>query len=195
MAATAASCPTCGVAVVPGYVRCPKCHATLPRAQSAAANTALPGGTSVRSGAGISLPAAGGIGLAIVVVIIVMLRSCRTSSELEADEPATPTTPAVTTNGDFASGPRPELAGSTPLPPPAPSRQGVVSELDRALDRQRLWSTVESSGNTLEVRTAACNEARLQQTILEASVALRGVGLTRLRCLTQSGAVVFQRDL
>ena len=42
---TGAVCPSCGVAVTPGYVRCPKCKRGLPQR----ARTALEGGTAVAS--------------------------------------------------------------------------------------------------------------------------------------------------
>ena len=43
-----AVCPACGVAVVPGYVKCPKCHAGLPLAGGRTKRmTGDPGGTAV----------------------------------------------------------------------------------------------------------------------------------------------------
>ena len=36
-------CPTCGVAVVPGYLKCPKCQTMLPRVRT---KSAMAGGTS-----------------------------------------------------------------------------------------------------------------------------------------------------
>src|ERR1700729_4185268 len=55
-----AVCPACGVAVVPGYVRCPKCHRPLPRF---ARNTASPvGGTTIKTKQGSPL-------LAIAVIV------------------------------------------------------------------------------------------------------------------------------
>ena len=46
------SCPACGVAVAPGYPRCPKCHAALPSAPlhlPAPARARQAGGTSAAS--------------------------------------------------------------------------------------------------------------------------------------------------
>ena len=41
-------CPACGIAVVPGYVRCPRCHAGLPVGAGRVKRTpADPGGTAV----------------------------------------------------------------------------------------------------------------------------------------------------
>jgi len=40
-------CPKCGVAVVPGYVRCPKCHFVLPPVRRARSSIS-PGGTAVQ---------------------------------------------------------------------------------------------------------------------------------------------------
>jgi hypothetical protein len=45
------------------------------------------------------------------------------------------------------------------------------------------------------VRSSACSEAALGSLIDARRDVLRDAGLTRLRCLEQSGRVVFERDL
>src|SRR5512141_238955 len=42
-----ATCPACGVAVVPGYVKCPKCHRPLPRYSRSSVSPV--GGTAVET--------------------------------------------------------------------------------------------------------------------------------------------------
>jgi hypothetical protein len=45
------------------------------------------------------------------------------------------------------------------------------------------------------VRSGSCGDPAMRPAIEGAKVVLRGAGLTKLRCLEQSGAVVFERDL
>jgi hypothetical protein len=86
-------------------------------------------------------------------------------------------------------------------PPPATARieapdpEVPVGQLRRALSRERLWGTVEVSGTRVDVRSGTCNEPAMGRVIDAATTPLREVGLTKLRCLEQSGRVVFERDL
>jgi len=77
----------------------------------------------------------------------------------------------------------------------APSPSSVAADLERALGRERLWSSVQPSGDRVEIRSGSCADPAIGPVIDAARTALRGAGLTRLRCLAQSGAVVFERDL
>jgi hypothetical protein len=92
-------------------------------------------------------------------------------------------------------------AGAPPAPPldipsPAgPSPDAVAAELERVLGRQRLWSSVQAIGERVDVRSGSCAEPEMGSVIDAARATLGGAGLTRLRCLAQSGAVVFERDL
>jgi hypothetical protein len=70
-----------------------------------------------------------------------------------------------------------------------------VSALDRALKKERLWGTLELRGDRIDVRSASCGDPGMKPLIDANAAALRDGGLTRLRCLEQSGAVVFERDL
>lgn len=67
-----AVCPSCGVAVVPGYQRCPKCRAALPYGTGRIKRvTSDPGGTTVReSGFPIMAALIGAIAIALAVVLI-----------------------------------------------------------------------------------------------------------------------------
>jgi hypothetical protein len=70
-----------------------------------------------------------------------------------------------------------------------------VNDLERALKKQRLWSTVRVVGDRAEVRSGACEEPALAATLDAATPALKAAGLTALRCLEQSGRVVTTREL
>jgi len=80
---------------------------------------------------------------------------------------------------------------------PAPQLQtgAAASALERALRARRLWSTVDVSGSRIEVRSASCDDPAMAPTVEGIVPTLRSAGLTRLRCLAQSGSVVFERDL
>lgn len=89
------------------------------------------------------------------------------------------------------------LPVAAPAPPstaPAERRAAAVA-LEDTLRRQRLWGRAEVVGDRLDVRSGSCSDQAMRPAIDDARTALRGAGLTRLRCLEQSGAVVFERDL
>ena len=67
-----AVCPKCGVAVVPGYVKCPKCQAPLPAAR--APSKVIPGGTAVSGGGLPILPLIVGGAVAVAIVLVFALR-------------------------------------------------------------------------------------------------------------------------
>jgi hypothetical protein len=120
-----------------------------------------------------------------------------TATGSDTDTPNTPGTlqqPRPTTQqpNDNGGGPR-----TTGLPPPrvAPNPAAPAAELERSLRRQRLWSTVEVVGARIDVRSGSCGDSGMSPLIESARAALRNGGLTRLRCLEQSGRVVFERDL
>lgn len=190
-----AVCPKCGVAVVPGYVKCPKCHTPLPTRSRAITNM---GGTSVGGGGGLPvIPLLVGGGAALAVVLFFALRK---------DTPAT-TTPApedaqveVEPSGTAVSPPEPTALPDPGAPDPtagsaAPDPTAAAAAFDRALKRERLWGTVSAVGERVDVRTGACNDPGMATLVARSSTLLRGAGLTRLRCMEQSGAVVFERDL
>lgn len=187
-----ATCPACGVPVVPGYVKCPKCHAGLPGQR---AHTKAAGGTVAADRsfpiAAVAVPGA----IILVLILVIAFRGGGDTDKPEATGSApmetTPTqpgqpqpTPSVVTNEPEA---RPVPTGPDP--------RAAIAELDRTLRRQRFWSTIEHSGANVDVRSSSCEDIGMRQTIDGAASSLRQAGLTRLRCLAQSGAVVFERDL
>jgi hypothetical protein len=88
-------------------------------------------------------------------------------------------------------------AGPEPRPaqPAGPDPRTAAADLERSLGRQRLWSSVQVIGGRVEVRSGSCADPAIGPVIDGAQPTLRSAGLTRLRCLAQSGAVVFERDL
>ncbi|HEX7836590.1 MAG TPA: hypothetical protein VF469_03955, partial [Kofleriaceae bacterium] len=74
-------------------------------------------------------------------------------------------------------------------------RRAAAAELEDTLHRLRLWGRAEITGDRIDVRSGSCGEPAMRPAIEGARTVLRGAGLTKLRCLEQSGAVVFARDL
>ncbi|MDQ3371020.1 MAG: hypothetical protein M3680_36845, partial [Myxococcota bacterium] len=100
------------------------------------------------------------------------------------------TPPAPVTSPPPAPPVEPLVNGANRVDPAAPAR-----DLERALRRQRLWASVEVIGSRIDVRSSACSDAGMAPMIDAARNALKHAGLTRLRCVEQSGALVFERDL
>ena len=179
--------------MTPGYVKCPKCHMQLP-SNRRAGTLASPGGTAV---AGSSRPpvlafVAGGA-VALGIVLFFALRKGDSSEAAPAPAPAQTTeqpavTPATTDPGAIPD-PTPAAGSATPDP------RFAINALDRALKKERLWGTVQAVGTRVDVRSGACSDPSMGPLLDANTGALRDAGLTRLRCLEQSGAVVFERDL
>lgn len=183
-----AVCPSCGVAVVPGYVRCPKCRKPLPQRPSA-----VEGGTAVeapgRSGALIGLIAlilaAGG------VLAYVALRKDKpaTAKAVPTAQPEVPNAPTPQPSNV------PDQPAQAQAQPTGPNAIDVAAELERALKKQRLWSTVEVTGSRADVRSSSCNDPAMAPMLDGAAPSFKASGLTKLRCVEQSGRVVTDRDL
>jgi hypothetical protein len=184
-----AVCPACGVAVVPGYVKCPKCHAALPYARSTPGVGA--GGTAVRETGFPIVAIVVPIAIVLAFVLLFGLRGGESDDEPPAvEEAAQPVRPPAS-----PSQPNPQPVAIEAPAPAAPDPSAAIGELDRTLRRQRLWSTIDVRGSRIDVRSAACSSAAMGPAIDSTVAVLRDVGLTELRCLSQSGAVVFQRNL
>jgi hypothetical protein len=187
-------CPACGVAVVPGYVRCPKCHAALApgpaRAQRPAGD---PGGTAVaRKGFPISAVIVA-LGVAAAMILVFGVRS---GAKPTAAAPAPPPAPVEAVAPD----PQPRVIAPVAVAPLAPVIRAqdpavAAADLERTLRGQRLWGRVVITGPRIDVRSGSCADPAMRSTIEGTSRLLRGAGLTKLRCLEQSGAIVFERDL
>ena len=190
-----AVCPACGVAVVPGYIRCPKCHAGLPLGAGRGKRaTADPGGTALaqRRFPVTSLLVA--LGVAAVVIIVFSVRGTRAKVEPEAPAPLQPI-PAVanpTLGAPLAPASRPAPAAT---PETSVSPQAAGRDVEDTLRRQRLWGRAVITGGRIDVRSGSCADPAMRPLIDTKKTLLHGAGLTKLRCLEQSGAVVFETDL
>jgi hypothetical protein len=177
--------------VVPGYVKCPKCHTALPRTKTVAKGA---GGTAVPATATVPW-----VPIAITVAVaggIILFFALRKGNSAKAEPPPGPA-PTVPL-GPTAPTPAPtplDVPSPTLTPQPTgPSRNDVARDLRRGLEQRRLWSTVTVTGSNVEVRGTSCTDKQMAPTIDAIAAAAKAAGLTRLRCVEQSGAVVFTRD-
>lgn len=194
-----AVCPACGVAVVPGYVKCPKCHRPLPRF---ARNSSSPVGGTVVTEKTTSWPI---IAIVIGVVVVVFIgwqvknafedyrakgRHVRDAGVITEQ---TTTPPPSSINDSLAAG-QPTPAPSNVVGPTVHA-EDVAKTLEHNLKNQRLWSTVTVTGDHVDVRSASCTDGGMKPAIETVVASFHAAGLTRLRCVEQSGGVVFSRDL
>ncbi len=183
-------CPSCGVAVVPGYVRCPKCHKSLPRR---AGPSTLEGGTAVDTTR--KSPMIAVIAIALLgggVIAYLGLRSNGTAKQ-QAPVAAPVAEPEAAPAGSEVAAP-----DDIDLPSGPSAEQTAVaaaSQLERELKKQRLWSTVQVFGNRVEIRSGSCSDPAMASALDASAATFKSAGLTRLRCLEQSGRVVTDRDL
>jgi hypothetical protein len=198
MTAATTTCPSCGVAVVAGYVRCPKCHAALP---SRKIPTIAAGGTASANGGG--LPLLPIIGVGVVVIGLVLYFTVGKSDAAKPKPVAEPTAGSVVEEAP-AEDTAPETTTTAPGPALTTTRprdgnfidpNAVAHDVERALKNQRLWSTVEAAGNRLEITSGSCRDANMNPMLDAARQALRNAGLTRVRCIENSGVVVFERAI
>jgi hypothetical protein len=180
-------------------VRCPKCQRPLASSNKRGAVGA--GGTAVDGGAsGLPmLPIIGG-GVVALGIILYFVLGKSDAAKPKATDPGSP----------VAEEQPADEPDDTPTPTPAPTQavvpvqldtqnridpNAIAADLERALRNQRLWSSVEIVGKDVQVTTGSCRDASLMPTVSAAAQALRNAGLTRVRCLENSGAVVFERAL
>jgi hypothetical protein len=182
------NCPACGVAVLPGYARCPRCHKPLPQRPAAT----VEGGTALEPPRRFPLPAViavGAVGLGIILWLGVRGGD---TTHAPATRPAAIAPAATPAPVQRTVVPTVDVA---PARPAGPTADEVAAELERTLKRQRLWSTVSVTGARVDIRGGACGDAAIQAPIAASSAAFKAAGLTTLRCVEQSGAVVFTREL
>jgi len=185
-----AVCPSCGVAVVPGYVRCPKCQAPLPRrASPVVGGTALP---EARRFPVLAVVVA--VFVALAIIVFFGLRKSDRAAKRPVAEPA-PATAVPPQTPAAAPAATPEPATPAAVAPSGPSASQIAADLERTLKRQRLWSTVNVIGERVEVRSGSCADPAMAPVLDTAAPSFKAAGLTKLRCLEQSGAVVTDRDL
>jgi hypothetical protein len=156
--------------------------------------TADPGGTAVaRRGFPVSA-----VVVAVGVAAAIIVFGTRRSSRPAALEPAALPAPV-----EIAASAAPPTAAPLAVPVYAQARadtaeqdrRAAARQLEATLRRQRLWGRAEVAGPRIDVRSGSCADKAMPPAIDSERTVLRGAGLTRLRCLAQSGAVVFERDL
>ena len=188
------ACPSCGVALVPGYVRCPRCHRSLPMTRS----RLNPGGTAVaavRSNAPV-LAIVGLVGLVIVAAIVYALLRKAPAPSAGAETSATSHAPLpVPVPGPVTAAPPAASPLAAAAVPTTPSAGAAANDLERDLQHRHLWSTVEIVGDGVDVRSSTCRDPAMKPVLDRAAGDFKLAGLHRLRCLEESGKLVFTRDL
>lgn len=188
---TSSVCPGCGIPVVPGYVRCPKCHFPLPR--DARRSISPVGGTAVKLPGGSPLVAvAVAVAIGGGIIAYFSLRG-RTAEPTTVPDPGTVVIPDETPEPTPQQPEQAEAPAASQVKRPAP--EPIAADLERSLKRARLWSTVTTIGDRVEIRSGSCADPQMKASIDSAASQFKAAGLTRLRCVEQSGAVVFTRDL
>ena len=187
---TSATCPACGVTVLPGYARCPKCRAPLPYGSGSRVGMTA-GGTALDER---KLPVLPLVAVGLVIAAGIAYFALRTHAR-----PAPTLTPIATAAGQAITTPTP-VAPTIPTNETkpierTPSAGAVASQLEAALKKLRLWSTVEVRGDHVDVRSGACEDPQMGPSLATAQAGFHAAGLTRLRCLEQSGRVVFEHPL
>jgi hypothetical protein len=184
--------------VVPGYVKCPKCHSELPAGSGRAKRaTAEPGGTALETRDFPIAPFVAALAVAAAIIIVFSVRSAGKKTGAAA-----PTLPAPI---EAVAAPPAPVRPTTAAASLSPVAQGsaaalqdpraAAAELETALRFQRLWGRVELAGPRIDLRSGSCSDPAMRPLIESKQAVLRGAGLTRLRCVEQSGAVVFEHDL
>ena len=105
---------------------------------------------------------------------------------------AAPKAPAVSAGTSPETAQTPTAPGSAPA---APRADQLATTLEAGLRKQRLWSTVAVVGNHADVRSASCSDPAMGAALDRVAASFKTAGLTKLRCLEQSGRVVLSRDL
>jgi hypothetical protein len=137
------------------------------------------------------------VGVAAAIILVFGLRGGGKPSAATPELPAEPvvvaaqTVPPRATNAPLGV-PQPS---PTPSNAAAPDRRSAVLELEDTLRRARLWGRADVNGERIDVRSGLCADKAMRPAIESERAVLHGAGLTKLRCLEQSGAVVFERDL
>jgi hypothetical protein len=153
------------------------------------------GGTAVGGGGVPVLPLLVGGAVALAIVLFFALKKdsaavAQTTEDAAQVEPDQPGSAQVQVDPTaMPNDPAPQQGSAGPDPTEA------VTALDRALKKERLWGTVSTVDGRVDVRTGACSDPGMAPVIATAAPQLKDAGLTRLRCMEQSGAVVFERDL
>ena len=185
--------------MVPGYVRCPKCHTALSMATTTGRIPRQdPGGTAMPDRRFPLTPVLLGRGVIAAMILLFGVRGGSKKLEAQAATAIPEPIPAVPLP---LAPPRPTpqpVEPPRPTPPAGPTIADVSAAshaLENALRQARLWGRVEATGGRVDLRSGSCSDRAMRPTIDGKAAMLHDAGLTKLRCLEQSGAVVFEREL
>jgi hypothetical protein len=170
----------------------------LPRTR--ASNTQSPSGTVLQESQerggnlwlviGVSIVLAIGVGFALS-----RANNSRTATADPKPTVAEPTAPTPTQPPPTQPLPSQSLQPTTTTQPAGPDPQQVANDIDAELKKQRLWGTVAVTSGRIDIRSGACDDKAMKPLVDTKVTQLHAAGLTKLRCLTQSGGVVFERNL
>jgi hypothetical protein len=190
------TCPSCGVSVPKGYVKCPKCHAVMPRTASPLrrAHTEPGGGTSVSAGRTASL------GVMLLVAAATALVVFLANQEDTTPQARAPTV-VVASGGPGSESPSADEQGRDA----GATDDGEVDISSIALDKLYealvkaqlfAWVDVQSDERTTVVlQSWYCNNEDLKDAIETAGTELRNNGFERVVCLERAGKQIFDQAL
>jgi hypothetical protein len=150
------------------------------------------GGTAVESTSRAPLIAI--LAGALAIGLLIAYFAFRTTKAEPKKTVAAPTQPPVPTEAAPLPHPVPP-PDARPVAPALPDPNAAASDLERALRKQRLWSTVNVVGSRVDVRSGSCSDPAMAPALDASAASFKAAGLTQLRCLEQSGRVVSTRDL
>jgi hypothetical protein len=182
-------CPSCGVTVLPGYPKCPRCKATLRSNDKRHRQGA--GGTSV---VGRTVPWTI-VGIAAIATATIVYLADRTPAggEIAEDEaPLGTSEPTLATGG-------PRTAASPdeePVTDDRPDEDTLVDELTGAMERQHLEASVELAGLDLLVHSRFCEDPAMVSLLRDASsdLFLAGVDVVVCQDRDQTPVLVLKSD-
>jgi hypothetical protein len=131
------------------------------------------------------------VGALVFAAGIIAYFAMRKGDSPKPSEAATGETPTETP----AETPQPAESPEAPTQAAGPDPTAVAASLERALKKERLWSTVSIVGDHVDVRSGSCNDKGMAPLLDGAAPSFKAAGLTRIRCLEQSGQVVTERGL
>lgn len=180
---------------MPGYPRCPKCHAVLPA--SGRMNRIADGGGGTTAAVVVDEPArrwpwyvAGALVLAGAVAVVIIGSGGKAPAAELPDDPVPPEDVVEPQAGSAA----PDEAPPAVLPR-TPDAGPVADRLATTMAGLRLYATVEPIGDTIEIRTAYCADARIAGLVADVTADLRGAGITTVTCRALHGAEAWTRPL
>lgn len=196
------------MAVTPGYVKCPRCHAALPKVPRTVRHTGgmVPGGTAVGGTGGDEaggppwLLLLGGGTLVVALVAWLVMRDDTAPRPAPVVMPAASAPGAEPAAAGVLPGATPEVTAPAEVGSAGPSLEqrqaSALAALDVRLRRDRMWAKLEPAGaGTLRIVSALCEESELTSAVTELATALDGAGLGTVECRARHGGLVWTRAL